>query len=70
MANEKRKTMAELAYALRQQLLVGDDIELVVVICSSDGQFVGVSSSVPLERTEAILLAAGKPNNGRIEHPL
>lgn len=63
MANEKRKTMAELAGALRQQLDFGDDIELVVVVCSSDGEFVGVSSSVPLDRTEAILLAAATPDD-------
>ena len=69
MANEKRKTMAELAYALRQQLAIGDDIELVVVVSSTDGEFVGVSSSVPLQRTEAILIAAGTHDN-HLNHQL
>ena len=55
---EKRKALAELALALREQLGVGDDIEVVLVVSSTDGEFVGVSSNVPVERAEAIMRAA------------
>lgn len=54
----KRKTLAELAFELRRQLAVGDDIEIVVVLSTTDGELVGVSANVPKERAEAIMRAA------------
>jgi GTPase len=64
----KRESLARLAAAVRDRLTHGDDIELVVVTCSTDGEFVGVASTVSVERTEAILRAAATRDD-HIDHP-
>jgi GTPase len=63
----KREALARLAAEVRERLAPGDDIELVVVTCSTDGEFVGVASTVSVERTEAILRAAAT-RDGHADH--
>ena len=63
----KREALAQLAAAVRDQLEHGDDIEIVVVTCSTDGEFVGVASTVSVDRTESILLAAAT-RDAHVDH--
>jgi len=67
-AEQKRKSLAALAYELREQLNVGDDIEIVLIVSSTDGEFVGVSANVPVERAEAIMRAASTRDEHQ-DHP-
>lgn len=60
----KREALVRLSAEIRERLAAGDDIELVVVTCSTDGEFVGVASTVSVERTEAILRCAAT----RVDH--
>jgi hypothetical protein len=64
----KREALAGLALGLRSQLAIGDDIEIVVVVCTTDGEFVGVSANVSEERADEILCAA-VVREDHVDHP-
>lgn len=57
----KREALANAALLLRDQLRPGDGVEVVVVVSSTDGEYVAVSANVPNERAVAIMQAACAP---------
>jgi len=63
----KREGLVAVAQELMKQLNPGNGIEAVVVISSTDGEFVGVQANVPLERAEAIMRAAATRSE-HVEH--
>lgn len=68
--NQKRERLAEIAATLRAVINPRGDIEsVVVVVGSTDGEFVGIAANVCTERANEILVAAAT-RDGHVDHPI
>jgi hypothetical protein len=65
---KKRELLVRVSRALLELFQPESSIEVVVVVSTVDGEFVGVSSNVGVDRVESILLAAAIRED-HVDHP-
>ena len=64
---KKRELLAAIAKTIQESIERWPDLEVVVVTCTNDGEYVGVSASVSTERAEEILRCAHTAS-GHVDH--